>query len=84
MQAITTSRAAPGALFTLAHALRVAATHVATLAHQLDGWLLRRARRSQDREALAQMSDYELKDIGLSQGYRDQVAAGAWRRDLPY
>jgi uncharacterized protein YjiS (DUF1127 family) len=84
MHAISTSRAAPGALLTLAHALRLAATHVATLAHRLDGWLAGRAKRAEDREVLAQMSDHELMDIGLAPGYRDHVAAGAWTRDRPH
>jgi uncharacterized protein YjiS (DUF1127 family) len=83
MQALT-SRAGPGALFALAHALRAAAMHVAAVAHRLDAWLAARAKRVDDREALAQMSAYELNDIGLAPGYRDDVAAGAWQRDLPH
>jgi uncharacterized protein YjiS (DUF1127 family) len=81
MHVISTARSAPGALLSFASALRATAAAVATLAARLDAWLARRERTARDREALAQMSDRDLKDIGLSRGYLDNVANGAWIRE---
>jgi uncharacterized protein YjiS (DUF1127 family) len=46
-------------------------------------WLAVRARKARDRAALAQMSERELRDIGVDPGLLDYVASGAWRRDVP-
>ncbi len=81
MQTLST-RAGPVALFAFAQALRGAAAHLAALAYQLDAWLALRAKTASDRATLAQMNDRELKDIGVSRGYLNQVATGAWSRDV--
>ncbi|GIK86839.1 MAG: DUF1127 domain-containing protein [Burkholderiales bacterium] len=81
MQTLAT-RAGPATLLTLAHALRAAAAGLARIAHDLDAWLALRAKTASDRATLAQMNDRELKDIGVSRGYLNQVATGAWSRDV--
>jgi uncharacterized protein YjiS (DUF1127 family) len=52
-------------------------------ARSLGEWLALRARRVRDRAALAQMSERELRDIGVDRGMLDFVASGAWHRDAP-
>jgi uncharacterized protein YjiS (DUF1127 family) len=81
MDACTThpaTRAAPGR--TAASATALSAT-IAAWARRLDAWLAQRARAARDREVLADMSERELKDIGLSRGFVDDAASGAWHRD---
>jgi uncharacterized protein YjiS (DUF1127 family) len=59
------------------------ATIAPTLLHRVREWLADRARKARDREALAQMSDRELHDIGLGRGLVDYAVSGAWQRDAP-
>jgi uncharacterized protein YjiS (DUF1127 family) len=51
------------------------------LGRRIDAWLAARFRAAQDRAALAQMSDRELHDIGISRGSVEPIASGTWLRD---
>lgn len=57
-----------------------AASTVARWGRAILAAFARRARAARDYEALAQMSERELADIGLSRGYVSDVAAGAGSR----
>jgi len=52
-------------------------------ARSLGEWRAVRARTARDRAALAEMSERELRDIGVDRGLLDYVASGAWHRDVP-
>ncbi|MDH5285141.1 MAG: DUF1127 domain-containing protein [Betaproteobacteria bacterium] len=53
-------------------------------ARSLGDWLAFRARSVRDRAALAEMSERELRDIGVDRGLLDYAASGAWHRDVPH
>ena len=48
-----------------------------------DAWLKARKRIAEDRDALANMSDRELRDIGIERASVNSVADGAWVREYP-
>ena len=67
---------------------RAAAAHDAwrvlrALLRMAEAWHQRRRRAAADREALANMSDRELTDIGIPRGSLHAAAERAWLRDLP-
>lgn len=80
MDIYLTPRPTTLALLRLAAALHVAARSLAGFARRFDTWRTRRERVARDREMLALMSERDLRDIGVSAGYRDDVAAGRWTR----
>ena len=53
------------------------------LLRRLDAWYQRKRRAATDREALANMSDRELMDIGIPRGSLHAAAERAWLRDHP-
>ena len=53
-------------------------------ARTLDSWLAQRQRASQDLDALAGMSDRELRDIGMNRAGTNFVALGGRIRDYPF
>lgn len=83
MTALAHSRPAPGTLSRLALTAIAAAQALYAAAEALDAWLARRRRASEDRDALASMSERELRDIGVSRGSTDEIAAGDWTRHWP-
>lgn len=63
--------------------LRDAGRVLCTLLRHAEAWHQRRRRAAADREALANMSDRELIDIGIPRGSVHAVAERAWLRDYP-
>jgi uncharacterized protein YjiS (DUF1127 family) len=53
-------------------------------ARTLDSWLAQRQRTAQDLDALASMSDRELRDIGMNRASTNFVALGGRIRDYPF
>jgi uncharacterized protein YjiS (DUF1127 family) len=53
-------------------------------ARTLDSWLAKRQRVAQDLDALASMSDRELRDIGMNRASTNFVALGGRIRDYPF
>ena len=84
MDACTTHPADHAATGRTAAMSTVLSATLAAWAWRLDAWLAQRARAARDRAALADMSERELHDIGLSRGFIDDAASGAWRRDTAY
>ena len=64
--------------------VREAAAALRAWARHVNAWLQRRRRVAADRDALANMSDRELIDIGIPRGSIDAAASRAWLRDCPY
>ena len=81
MEALARPRPATSVLYGIAGALAVAAQTLSAAAQRLDAWLARRKRAAQDYADLAQMSDRELRDIGLARGFLDAVADERWMRE---
>ena len=65
----------------LAIALALGMRAIRRQSRRLDAWLAARKRAAQDRRDLAEMSDRELTDIGVSRASVDAVASGGWSRD---
>ncbi len=63
--------------------LRDAGRALRALLRHAEAWHQRRRRAAADREALANMSDRELIDIGIPRGSMHAVAERAWLRDYP-
>jgi len=64
--------------------LHDAADTLRAAAERLDAWLAARKRAADDLDALAAMSERELRDIGVSRASIDAVANLEWMRDLPH
>lgn len=77
---LSSPRSAPNALLWLACALRRGGHALGRFALHLDAWLARRERARQDYELLSQMSERELRDIGLARGSVADVVRGNWTR----
>lgn len=60
-----------------------AANVLRTSMQQVIAWWQRRRRVAADRQALANMSDRELMDIGIPRGSLHAVAERAWLREYP-
>jgi len=54
-----------------------------TLAAPADAWLAKRQRAARDYRELADMSDRELHDIGVSRASVRAIADEGWQRDWP-
>ena len=54
------------------------------IARSIDAWLAARQRAAQDLDALASMSDRELRDIGMNRASTHFVALGGRIRDYPF
>ena len=63
--------------------LRDARRTLRALLQYLRAWHQGRRRAAADREALENMSDRELVDIGIPRGSVPAVAERAWLRDCP-
>jgi uncharacterized protein YjiS (DUF1127 family) len=63
--------------------LRDAGRVLRALLRHAEAWQRQRRRAAADREALANMSDRELIDIGIPRGSVHAVAERAWLRDYP-
>ena len=63
--------------------LRDAGRVLRALLRHAEAWHQGRRRAAADREALANMSDRELIDIGIPRGSVHAVAERAWLRDYP-
>lgn len=74
-------RTAP--LYRIAAFLRAAERHVSAAATRLDAWLARRRMAMRARRDLSLMSDWELKDIGITRIDVERVSWGASNRDAP-
>ena len=74
---------ATAGLVRFANALAEGAAMMGVLARRLDGWLAQRRHAADDLDALARMSERELRDIGLSRGRIPGVAGGESARDVP-
>ena len=53
---------------------------VRSIAQRIDAWFEARKRAAEDREILANMSDRELRDIGIGRASVNAVADGTWMR----
>jgi uncharacterized protein YjiS (DUF1127 family) len=67
----------------LTQALQAGAATLHAKAVLLDQWLLHRQRAARERQDLANMSDRDLMDIGVTRGSLEAISAGHWQRDLP-
>jgi len=65
MDASGMQHTAPAAVARMAAPLQRAAQALANVAQHLEAWLARRQRTAADLQTLANMSDYELRDVGL-------------------
>ena len=83
MSTLTARSPSPGALPRIALAAVAAAEALHALALRVDAWLAARRRAADDRQALANMSDRDLSDIGVVRASVDAIADGAWMRDWP-
>ena len=83
MSTLTAHTASQGALPRIALAAVAAAEALHALALRVDTWLAARRRAAADRQALANMSDRDLSDIGVVRASVDAIADGAWMRDWP-
>jgi uncharacterized protein YjiS (DUF1127 family) len=81
MEALARPRPATSVLYSIAGALAATAQALSTVAQRLDAWLAHRQRAARDAADLAQMSDRELRDIGLARGFLDAVADERWTRE---
>ena len=63
--------------------LRDAGQALCAFLRHAEAWHKQRRRAAADREALANMSDRELLDIGIPRGSLHAVAEQAWLRDYP-
>lgn len=54
------------------------------IGRNLDEWSQARSRAAIDRDALANMSDRELRDIGLHRSCVNAATDRSWIRDYPY
>jgi uncharacterized protein YjiS (DUF1127 family) len=81
MEALARPRPATSVLYGVASALAATAQALSALAQRLDAWLAHRQRAARDAADLAQMSDRELRDIGLARGFLDAVADERWTRE---
>jgi uncharacterized protein YjiS (DUF1127 family) len=81
MEALARPRPATTVLSGVASALAAAAQALSTVAQRLDAWLAHRKRAAQDYADLAQMSDRELRDIGIARDFLDAVADERWTRE---
>lgn len=81
MEALARPRPAASVLYGIAGALAASAHALSALAQRLDAWLAHRKRAAQDYADLAQMSDRELRDIGIARDFLDAVADERWTRE---
>jgi uncharacterized protein YjiS (DUF1127 family) len=63
-------------------ALRRCTMALRPLARRVDAWLALRKRAADDLDALAAMSERELRDIGVSRASIHAIAADAWTREV--
>jgi uncharacterized protein YjiS (DUF1127 family) len=68
------------ARLTLALQAGAAALHAKALL--LDLWLLHRQRAARERQDLANMSDRDPMDIGVTRASLEAISTGHWQRDL--
>ena len=54
------------------------------LTRRIDAWREARRRAAEDRAALANMSDRELHDIGISRTSIEAVVQRSWAREYPH
>ena len=81
MQAYIARTAPAKSLALLGSVFHEGAMALRRLARRVDTWLVARQRANQDWQELANMSDYELRDIGVCRASVHAIADGNWTRD---
>jgi uncharacterized protein YjiS (DUF1127 family) len=78
------ARTTPGkSLALLGHVMYESAVALRRLARRLDRFLAARERAGRDLQDLTNMSDYELRDIGIVRASVHAVVDDGWGRDYP-
>ena len=69
-------------LASIGRGLHAVAITLHATAERLDQWLARRKRAAEDLDALASMSERELRDIGIRHASIESIAHLGWTGDL--